>query len=144
MELYICQSCGHVAFNRKPEQCPVCATYIFERNDAIFRESEEKSKEASVKHVPAITVNTSCGFVPENDCIDVLVRIGTTLHPMEEKHFIRFIDCYCDSSYIGRAYLTPGLNPAACFHLKTKGKTVTAVENCTLHGYWMAQQQITG
>ena len=54
----------------------------------------------------------------------------------------RFIDCYLDQKYIGRAFLTPRLNPAACFHLKAKGKTVTVVENCTIHGYWMAQREI--
>jgi superoxide reductase len=142
MELYICQSCGHVAFSSKPELCPVCATYIFERNDALFRESREKNGKAEAKHVPAVTVISACGFVPENDCTDVLVRVGATLHPMEEKHFIRFIDCYSDSVYVGRSYLSPGLNPAACFHLKTEGKSVTLVEHCSIHGHWMTEEVI--
>ena len=142
MELYICQSCGHVAFNARPEKCPVCGTYIFERSDAVFSESEEKSREASVKHVPSIAVNATCGLIPENGCVDVIVRIGATLHPMEEKHYIRFIDCYLDRSYVGRAYLSPGLNPAACFHLKAGGKSVTVVENCSIHGYWMAEHTL--
>ena len=144
MELYICQSCGHVALNKKPEQCPVCATKVFQQNDALFKESAEKSGEASVKHIPAVTVNTSCGFIPENDCVDVMVRIGATLHPMEEKHYIQFIDCYGDGTYLGRQYLTPGLNPAACFHLKAGLKTVTVIENCNIHGYWMTEQSLAG
>lgn len=143
MELYLCQSCGHMEFNAKPEKCPVCGTLIFERNDAVFKESEAKSSEASAKHIPSLAINTSCGFIPENDCLDVTVRIGTTLHPMEEKHHIRFIDCYLDQNFIGRAFLTPGLNPAACFHLKAKGKAVTVVENCNIHGYWTAERAIT-
>jgi superoxide reductase len=143
MELYICQSCGHVAFNAKPDICPSCGTYIFERNDSLFKESEEKSKEASVKHFPQITINKKCGYIPENDCIDIHVRIGATLHPMDEKHYIRFIDCYCDRTFIGRTLLTPQLNPAACFHVKTPGKPVTLVEHCTIHGYWMAEQKLT-
>ena len=142
MKLFVCQSCGHVTFTAKPDKCPVCATYIFEQNDAIFKEAEEKSKEAAVKQIPSITVTTTCGFIPENDCIDVTVRIGTTLHPMVENHFIRFIDCYLDLKYIGRVLLTPGINPAACFHLKEKGKTVMVIENCTVHGYWMADREI--
>ena len=142
MELYICQSCGHVAFHGKPAKCPVCTTYIFERNDALFLESREKNGEVEAKHIPAVTITTVCGFVPENNCTDVLVRVGTKLHPMEEKHFIRFIDCYCDAVYVGRSYLSPGLNPAACFHLKTNGKSVTLVEQCTIHGYWMTEAVI--
>jgi desulfoferrodoxin-like iron-binding protein len=142
MKLFICQSCGHITFDVKPDKCPVCAMSVFEQNDAVFKESEEKSKEGAVKHIPSISVNTACGFIPENDCVDVMVRIGTTLHPMVENHFIRFIDCYLDLKYVGRVQLTPGINPAACFHLKEKGKTVTIVENCSIHGYWMADREI--
>jgi superoxide reductase len=87
-------------------------------------------------------VNATCGLIPENDWVNVIVRIGAALHPMEEKHFIRFIDCYLDQNYIGRVLLTPGLNPAACFHLKTKGTAVIVVENCTIHGYWMVEQPL--
>lgn len=143
MKLFICQSCGHIAHDQKPERCPVCGTYIFERNDSVFKESEEKSREAAVKHIPSITLNKNCGFIPENDCVDILVRIGDTLHPMEEKHFINFIDCYCDFTFVGRVFLTPGLNPAACFHLKSKGKLVTIVEHCNVHGYWTADEELT-
>jgi superoxide reductase len=92
--------------------------------------------------VPAITVNKKCGLIPETPCFDVIVRIGKTLHPMEEKHFIRFIDCYVDNNYVARIMLTPGVNPAACFHLKAAGSTLTIVENCTIHGHWMSTAAI--
>ncbi len=70
------------------------------------------------------------------------VRIGETLHPMQDSHFIQFIDCYVDETYVGRTQLTPGLFPATCFHLQTKGSKVTIVENCNVHGYWMAEAQL--
>lgn len=142
MKLFICQSCNHVAHDQKPDRCPVCGTYIFMRNDSIFKESAETSGEAAVKHVPSITLMKSCGFIPENDCVDVLVRIGETLHPMEDKHYIDFIDCYGNFKFIGRVFLTPHLNPAACFHLKIRSKNITVVEHCTVHGYWMADQEV--
>lgn len=141
MKCFICQSCGHIAFGEKPEKCPVCFTVKFENNDNIFRESQEKSGEAAAKHIPAVSVNTSCSYIPENDCTDVMVRIGEVLHPMQEQHFIRFIDCYCDYRYLGRMYLTPGMNPAACFHLTDSGKKITVVENCSIHGYWMTEKE---
>lgn len=144
MEMYICQTCGHIAFNAKPDKCPVCGTYLFERNDRVFTESESKSPEASVKHIPAVTVNKECAFIPENSCVDVMVRIGATLHPMEEKHYIQFIDCYLDWKYLGRVYLTPNLNPATCFHLKEKRGKIAIVECCSIHGYWMAEDVIIG
>jgi superoxide reductase len=141
MKIFICQICGHIAFNEAPEKCPVCEAEKekFDQNDAIFKESAAKSPEAAVKHEPAITVNKQCGLIPEASCIDIAVRIGKTLHPMEEKHFINFVDCYHDDTYIGRMTFTPrGLNPAACFHLKNISGKITVVEKCNLHGYWKA------
>ena len=144
MSIFICKMCGHIAFNEAPDNCPMCGApkNSFEQNDNIFTESEEKSPEASVKHVPAITVKKECGLIPENSCVDVIVRIGSTLHPMEEKHFIKFIDCYVDNKPIERIALLPGVNPAGCIHLKVEGKKIQIVENCTIHGYWMADASI--
>ena len=139
MKVFICNVCGHVEFNRAPGKCPVCGPAKFTQNDNVFKESEEKSKEASIKHIPSITVKKECGLIPESSCLDVIVRIGKTLHPAEEKHFIQFIDCYVDGKYMERTFLTPDVYPAACFHLKTQGAKVAIVENCNIHGYWMKE-----
>jgi superoxide reductase len=96
----------------------------------------EKSKEGAVKHIPKVTINEKCGLIPEESCIDVLVRVGETLHPMLDNHFIQFIDCYVDEKYVSRIFLTPAVNPSVVFHLKSKGSKVTVVENCNIHGYW--------
>jgi superoxide reductase len=142
MKIFICAVCGHVAFERAPEKCPVCFSMNFTQNDNVFKESAEKSKEASAKHIPSITVKKECKMVPDAGCIDVLVTIGKVIHPMEPGHHISFIDCYIDSRFIARAYLTPDVNPAACFHLKAKGARVAIVENCNIHGFWMAEATI--
>ena len=141
MEVYRCLDCGHLEFSAKPSKCPVCAAPAdkFIRNDRVFEESAEKSKEAAVKHVPAVTVNKACGLIPDQGCIDVIVRIGATLHPMEDAHFIRFIDCYVDNAFISRIILTPGVFPAGCFHLKKPGTSVAVVESCSIHGYWKTE-----
>jgi superoxide reductase len=140
MKIYICQICGHIAFNNLPDTCPVCGAGKdkFLQNDAIFKESIQKSPEAEVKHVPAVTVNRSCSLIPESGCTEVIVRIGKTMHPMEEKHYIRFIDAYQEDKFIARMALTPlGVFPAACFYLKEAKGKITIVENCSIHGYWM-------
>ncbi|MEI6080247.1 MAG: desulfoferrodoxin family protein [bacterium] len=141
MDIFICQTCGHIEFNKIPEKCQICGVekekYI--QNNNIFKESMERSPEAEVKHVPDISAKKVCGLIPESTCADVIVRIGKVLHPMEEKHYIRFIDCYQDEKYIGRMLLSPiNLNPAACFHLKKNVGKITIVENCNIHGYWMS------
>ncbi len=141
MKIFICQMCGHLEFNDLPEKCPACGAdkKSFKQNDNIFKESREKSPEAEVKHMPALTVSKKCGLIPEEGCTDVLIRIGKTLHPMEEKHFIQFIDCYLDNKFIERIMLTPyGINPAGCVHFKKSSGTVTVVEKCNIHGYWKA------
>jgi superoxide reductase len=144
MKIFICGMCGHIEFNRAPERCPACGApgKQFRQNDNVFKESAAKSKEAAVKHIPAVKVNKVCGLVPENDCIDVIVRIGETLHPMTAEHHIQFIDCYLDHVYAGRLLLTPAMNPAVIFHLKDKGAKVQIVELCNLHGHWMSEAAV--
>jgi superoxide reductase len=142
MKIYICQVCGHIAFNDLPDTCPVCGATKdkFLQNDAIFKESIQKSPEAEIKHVPSVTVNKSCSLIPESSCAEIIVRIGKVRHPMEEKHYIRFIDAYQNDKFIERVEFTPlSVYPAACFYLKEKGGTVTIVELCNIHGYWMSQ-----
>jgi superoxide reductase len=145
MLIFICEVCGHIEFISVPENCPVCfaTSDKFKQNDSIFKDSEENSPEASVKHIPDLLIEKKCGLIPEEGCVDVHVRVGKTLHPMEEKHFIQFIDCYIDKNFAGRAFLQPVLlNPAAAFHMKVSSGEITIVENCNLHGYWMATESI--
>jgi superoxide reductase len=143
MKIYICQVCGHIEFNNLPDTCPVCGVEKdkFLQNDAIFKESIQKSPEAEVKHVPSIVVNDEiCSIIPKSGCMDVVVRIGKVMHPMEEKHYIRFIDAYRNDKFIARMMLTPlSVYPAACFYLKEAGGKITIVENCSIHGYWKSE-----
>lgn len=144
MKIFICKVCNHIEFNAAPDFCPVCHApkTSFQQNDDIFIESKQKSPEAEVKHVPALTVEKKCSLVPEG-CTDVHIRIGKTLHPMEEKHFIQFVDCYLDNVYVERIHFTPrGVNPVACLHLKKDAGKVSIIENCNIHGFWIAEAQL--
>jgi superoxide reductase len=144
MSVFICKVCGHVEFGSAPDVCPVCYApkTSFEKNDNIFRESEEKAKEGSPKHIPSIKVVKTCGIIPEETCTDVIVRIGEKLHPAEEKHYIMFIDCYIDGKYVSRVLLSQNVWPSALFHIKNTGKKVSIVERCNLHGWWMAESDL--
>lgn len=139
MDVFICQACGHIEFNSAPDSCPVCGApkEQYKQHNNIFTESEEKSSEASVKHIPSVTIEKKCGLIPEEGCVDAFIRVGQTLHPMQESHYIQFIDCYIDDSYIERIYLSPkGVHPAGCIHLKVDRGRLTTVERCNIHGYW--------
>ena len=144
MNIFICRACGHIEFGSAPENCPVCGASKeqFNQNDDVFEESEPNSKEAAIKHIPSVKVNKVCGLIPEQPCVDVIVRIGETLHPMESAHHIQFIDCYVDDTYVSRVFLSPGVFAAGCFHLKATGSKVRIVENCNIHGYWQTEADI--
>jgi superoxide reductase len=89
----------------------------------LFRENTvDASKE---KHVP-IVEKAAGGF---------RVKVGSAAHPMEEKHYIEWIEVVAD----GRAYrqfLSPNAAPEALFSIQAE--KVTAREYCNLHGLWKA------
>ena len=81
---------------------------------------------AKEKHVPVIE-KTAGGFK---------VKVGSVPHPMEEKHYIEFIEVIAD----GRVYrqdLAPGQAPEAEFCIKAD--KIVAREDCNLHGLWKAE-----
>ena len=80
---------------------------------------------AKEKHVPVIE-KVDGGFK---------VKVGDVAHPMEEKHWIEFIEIIADGK-VYRQYLNPGDKPEAVF--KIAANQVTAREYCNLHGHWKA------
>ena len=78
---------------------------------------------AGEKHVPVI----------EKLAYGISVKVGSVAHPMEEKHYIEWIEVIVDGT-VYRKFLSPGDTPEAFFPVK--GGTVTAREYCNLHGLW--------
>jgi superoxide reductase len=63
------------------------------------------------------------------------VKVGGVPHPMEEKHWIQWIELMADGkSYF--QFLNPGQKPEAVF--KVDAASVSAREYCNLHGLWKA------
>jgi superoxide reductase len=88
----------------------------------LVENTVDASKE---KHVPVIE-KTADGYK---------VKVGAVPHPMEEKHYIAWIELIADgNSYL--AFLKPGQAPEA--HFCVKASAVTAREYCTVHGLWKA------
>ncbi|MFW5782222.1 MAG: desulfoferrodoxin family protein, partial [Candidatus Muiribacteriaceae bacterium] len=79
------------------------------------------------KHVPVVTV--------DGDKIHVVV--GSTIHPMEEKHYIEWIEIIADNDKTYRKYLKPGDKPEAVFNVKAE--KITAREHCNVHGLWKSE-----
>ncbi|MEW6595711.1 MAG: desulfoferrodoxin [Thermodesulfobacteriota bacterium] len=77
------------------------------------------------KHVPVI----------EKSAGGYLVKVGAVAHPMEEKHYIEWIELLADGKAY-RQFLKPGDKPEAFFAVEAA--QVTAREYCNIHGLWKA------
>jgi superoxide reductase len=85
---------------------------------------QEKTQDVGLeKHVPVIE-KTEKG---------IWVRVGSIPHPMEEKHYIEWIEIIADSKYC-RKFLKPGDKPEAKFEVQAEN--ITAREYCNIHGLW--------
>ncbi len=88
---------------------------------------EEKTEDVGKeKHVPIIE-KTEKG---------IKVKVGSVPHPMEESHYIEWIEIIVDGkSY--RQFLKPGQLPETGFELEVENiENIAAREYCNLHGLW--------
>ena len=85
---------------------------------------DEKTADAAIeKHVPVIE-KIDDGYK---------ITVGSTLHPMEEKHYIEWIELLADGKAY-RQFLNPGDAPEVIFSVEAG--SVTAREHCNVHGLW--------
>jgi superoxide reductase len=87
----------------------------------LFKENTVDA--AKEKHVPVVE-KTADGFK---------VKVGSVAHPMEEKHWIEWVELIVDGK-VYRQFLKPGQAPEATFCIKAE--KVAAREYCNLHGLW--------
>ena len=120
LEIYKCEVCGNIVevlHGGKGEL--VCCGQPMK----LYKENTVDA--AKEKHVPVIE-KTGDGYQ---------VRVGSVAHPMEEKHYIEWIQIIADGE-VYRYFLKPGAAPEATF--KINANQVTAREYCNLHGLWKA------
>ena len=118
LEVYKCEVCGNIVevlHDGKGEL--VCCGQPMK----LYKENTVDA--AKEKHVPVIE-KTEKGFT---------VKVGSVTHPMEEKHYIEWIELIADGVAY-RKFLKPGDAPEAEFCLDAA--QVTAREYCNLHGLW--------
>ena len=85
---------------------------------------QEKATDAGLeKHVPVVEATAG----------RTKVKVGDIPHPMEEKHYIEWIEVITDGESC-RQFLKPGSKPEAEFEIG--GQKVSAREYCSVHGLW--------
>jgi len=118
LQIYKCEVCGNIVevLHGGKGQLVCCGQPM--------KLLEENTVDAALeKHVPVVE-STTGGFK---------VKVGSVAHPMEEKHYIEWIEIIADGK-VYRQFLQPGNVPEATFDIKAK--TITAREHCNLHGLW--------
>lgn len=119
-EVYKCEVCGNIV-----EVLFVGGGELVCCGKPMILQTENTVDAAKEKHVPVIE-KTASGYK---------VKVGSVAHPMEEKHYIQWIELLVDDvSYT--QFLKPGQAPEAEFCVK--GNKVSAREYCNLHGHWKA------
>ncbi len=118
LEIYKCDLCGNmVEMIHSGKGGLVCCGQPMQ---LMAENSVDAAKE---KHVPVIE-KVDNGYK---------VTVGSVPHPMEDKHYIEWIELIAgDRAY--RQFLNPGDAPEAFFCVEAD--SVTAREYCNLHGVW--------
>lgn len=119
-EIYICDICGNIIEVLHTGQgALVCCG---EEMKLMEEKTEDSSKE---KHVP---------YVEETDD-GIIVKIGQNQdHPMEEKHYIEWIQVITKDNRTFRKFLKPGDSPKAEFPVEKED--IISREYCNIHGLW--------
>lgn len=120
-EIYKCEACGNIVevLEGGGAELVCCGEEM-----SLFEEkTQEQGKE---KHVPV--VDAAGGN-------SIIVKVGSNPHPMEEKHYIQWIEA-TDKDRTYRHYLKPGQDPETVF--TGLGPDIKVREYCNLHGLWTA------
>jgi superoxide reductase len=118
-ENYKCDICGNIV-----QMLHVGQGQLVCCNKEMKLLSENTVDAATEKHVPVI----------EEIDNGIKVKVGSVAHPMEDSHYIEWIEVI-NGSYIQRKHLKPGDKPEADFYVKYSDKLV-AREYCNMHGHW--------
>jgi superoxide reductase len=118
LEVYKCSVCGNIV-----EVIHVGGGELVCCGKPMLLQIENTVDASKEKHIPIIE-KTECG---------IKVKIGSIAHPMEEKHYIEWIEAVSNGKAY-RSFLKPGDVPEAEFCIPAEGVMVR--EYCNVHGLW--------
>jgi len=117
-QIYKCNVCGNIV-----EVLHTGAGELVCCGENMQLMQEKREDVGQEKHLPVI----------EKTPGKVTVKVGSIPHPMEDNHYIEWVEVASDGKAY-REFLKPGDSPEATFQIKAE--KITAREYCTLHGLW--------
>ncbi len=119
LQVFKCETCGNIieVLHAGPGDLSCCGKPM-----KLFVENTVDA--AKEKHVPVI----------EKTAAGTKVKVGSVAHPMEEKHYIEWVELIVGEK-VYRQFLKPGDAPEGMFSVDATQPAV-AREFCNLHGLW--------
>jgi len=118
LQIYKCEICGNIV-----EVLHVGAGTLVCCGQPMKLVTENTTDASQEKHVPVVEKSGST----------VTVKVGSIPHPMEEKHFIEWVQVITEKAAY-RKFLKPSDAPEATFEVKED--IVKVREYCNLHSLW--------
>jgi superoxide reductase len=120
-QIYKCDACGNIVevLHEGTGELVCCG-------EPMKLQKENTVDASNEKHVPVIT----------KDEQGVVVTVGSVEHPMDEDHYIEWIEISTDKGS-SKKFLKPGEPPKAMFPVKAEN--VKARAYCNLHGLWKSE-----
>ncbi len=119
LEVYKCEICGNMAemIHAGKGEMVCCGQPM-----KVYKENTVDA--AVEKHVPVV----------ENLDQGIKVKVGEVAHPMEDDHYIEWVEVITKDGRATRQFLSPGQAPEAEFRCDNDGAVVR--EYCNKHGLW--------
>ncbi|MCK5699255.1 MAG: desulfoferrodoxin [Candidatus Aenigmarchaeota archaeon] len=119
-QIYKCNICGNIVevVHEGAGELVCCGAPM----ELLDEKTEDTGFE---KHVPVI----------EKISGGIRITVGSVEHPMEETHFIEWIEVVCNG-VASRKFLKAGDAPEADFECGAEAEDVVAREYCSVHGLW--------
>ena len=118
LEIYKCEKCGVLVEVMSPGKGTLACCHA---DMKLMKEGTTDG--AKEKHIPVVE-KTADGYK---------VAVGSVAHPMEDAHWIQWIELVADGVSYTR-FLKAGMAPEAEFCIDANN--VYAREYCNLHGHW--------
>jgi len=119
-QIYKCEVCGNIVemVHAGAGQLVCCGKPMVLQEENVVDASREK-------HVPVV----------EKGASGVTVKVGSVPHPMEEKHYIEWIEVASGNQTL-QHFLKPGDNPEAAFCVDASAGPSSVRAYCNIHGLW--------